>query len=506
MGCFTAEEEEEGEVQKIVSLCSFEKLSNLEVNKNGTHSLDTSIAVKNSAFFRKGEIGDWEKHLTPEMGARLDDIMEQKLKGDLEAAKVIVPGVPFAYDNCHSGFIKSCYHHLVKQQLWNCSRRTAALCFFIYGRCEKQFGDTKVSSFPDPDASSTGKEATLSSHFSQEILTPLEHKENRSLHQLDAKHNLSPRQREGIPCNGKQFSSTKDDPGFSSSFKDVGIENFRQHWPGTDYGSYSSLINRGSLFSFSSTYDLSLLRSQKLPDGYHASRSSSLLRSASAFSGSEPERASISNTSQQPIYDSLSNQNFGTEFNGDKSAISSHDKPHGILLDKNYSTPGKDPFTTATVSGGAGTTDGENGSALKEESASGIGYDKVNRVANKIDRGARTQISVLRHKKDLKADSVRQNNDMEVDQMIGEDVEKESKALRHFRAALIDFVKDMLKPTWREGHLSKDAHNTIVKKTVEKVHSTLQPRHIPATVESIKQYLSSSQPKMAKLVEVSVLI
>ncbi|KAG5234936.1 flavonol sulfotransferase [Salix suchowensis] len=82
MGCsFTLEEEEEGEVQKIVSMCSFDKLSNLEVNKNGTHSLDTLIAVKNSAFFRKGEIGDWKNNLTPEMGARLDDIMEQKLKG-----------------------------------------------------------------------------------------------------------------------------------------------------------------------------------------------------------------------------------------------------------------------------------------------------------------------------------------------------------------------------------------------------------------------------------------
>jgi hypothetical protein len=50
----------------------------------------------------------------------------------------------------------------------------------------------------------------------------------------------------GIPLNAKQFSSSKDDPGFSSSFKDVGIENFRQQWPATDYGSYTSLINRGS--------------------------------------------------------------------------------------------------------------------------------------------------------------------------------------------------------------------------------------------------------------------
>ena len=82
MGCsFTLEEEEEGEVQEIISMCSFEKLSNLEVNKNGKHRLDTSIAIQNSLYFRKGEIGDWANHLTPEMGARLDDIMERKLKG-----------------------------------------------------------------------------------------------------------------------------------------------------------------------------------------------------------------------------------------------------------------------------------------------------------------------------------------------------------------------------------------------------------------------------------------
>ena len=82
MGCsFTLEEEEVGEVQKIISMCSFEKLSNLEVNKNGKCLLDISIPIPNSIFFRKGEIGDWANHLTPEMGARLDDIMERKLKG-----------------------------------------------------------------------------------------------------------------------------------------------------------------------------------------------------------------------------------------------------------------------------------------------------------------------------------------------------------------------------------------------------------------------------------------
>ncbi|KAJ6979048.1 flavonol sulfotransferase-like [Populus alba x Populus x berolinensis] len=76
MGCsFTLEEEEGGGVQKIISMCSFEELSSLEVNKS------ISSPIQNSVFFRKGEIGDWANHLTPEMGARLDDIMEKKLKG-----------------------------------------------------------------------------------------------------------------------------------------------------------------------------------------------------------------------------------------------------------------------------------------------------------------------------------------------------------------------------------------------------------------------------------------
>ncbi|KAL3576960.1 hypothetical protein D5086_022243 [Populus alba] len=75
-------EEEGGGLQKIISMCSFEELSSLEVNKNAEHRTPgISSPIQNSVFFRKGEIGDWANHLTPEMGARLDDIMEKKLKG-----------------------------------------------------------------------------------------------------------------------------------------------------------------------------------------------------------------------------------------------------------------------------------------------------------------------------------------------------------------------------------------------------------------------------------------
>ncbi|GLU20318.1 hypothetical protein SLE2022_365250 [Rubroshorea leprosula] len=80
IGCpFSPEEEETGAVEKIVKMCSFENLSNLEVNKTGKHREDTPISIQNNVFFWKGKIGEWENHLTPEMAARLDRITEQKL-------------------------------------------------------------------------------------------------------------------------------------------------------------------------------------------------------------------------------------------------------------------------------------------------------------------------------------------------------------------------------------------------------------------------------------------
>jgi hypothetical protein len=75
---FSLEEEDNGMVQKIVDLCSFESLSKLEANKSGKLHVRDSIVPKN-AYFRKGEIGDWKNHLTPMMATRLDKITKQKL-------------------------------------------------------------------------------------------------------------------------------------------------------------------------------------------------------------------------------------------------------------------------------------------------------------------------------------------------------------------------------------------------------------------------------------------
>ncbi|XP_017974825.1 PREDICTED: cytosolic sulfotransferase 16-like [Theobroma cacao] len=80
-GCpFSLEEEREGTVQKIIESCSFEILSNPEVNKMGK-LVRKNRFVENNAYFRKGKVGDWRNYLTAEMGMRLDDIMEEKLSG-----------------------------------------------------------------------------------------------------------------------------------------------------------------------------------------------------------------------------------------------------------------------------------------------------------------------------------------------------------------------------------------------------------------------------------------
>lgn len=80
---FSEEEEKENVGKKIMELCSFENLSNLEVNKTGYYCPQPGVGIPNSAFFRKGMVGDWENYLTKEMADRIDAITEQKFGIDL---------------------------------------------------------------------------------------------------------------------------------------------------------------------------------------------------------------------------------------------------------------------------------------------------------------------------------------------------------------------------------------------------------------------------------------
>ncbi|KAH1097391.1 hypothetical protein J1N35_014312 [Gossypium stocksii] len=81
---------------------------------------------------------------------------------------------------------------------------------------------------------------------------------------------------------------------------------------------------------------------------------------------------------------------------------------------------------------------------------------------------------------------------------------KDGKGVRAFKFALVEFVKDLLKPTWKEGQISKEAYKSIVRKVVDKVTATMQGTNIPQTPEKIDQYLSFSKPKLSKLVHAYV--
>nr|TKW32259.1 hypothetical protein SEVIR_2G156600v2 [Setaria viridis] len=39
------------------------------------------VLLRKQMFFRKGMVGDWKNHMSREMGRKLDDVVEDKLKG-----------------------------------------------------------------------------------------------------------------------------------------------------------------------------------------------------------------------------------------------------------------------------------------------------------------------------------------------------------------------------------------------------------------------------------------
>ncbi|KAI9115357.1 hypothetical protein K1719_013676 [Acacia pycnantha] len=85
LGCpFSLEEEERGEIDSIIKLCSFEKMKELEVNKSGTFGRN----FENKHLFRKAEIGDWVNHLSPSMVERLSKIIDEKFAGSGLSFKV----------------------------------------------------------------------------------------------------------------------------------------------------------------------------------------------------------------------------------------------------------------------------------------------------------------------------------------------------------------------------------------------------------------------------------
>uniref|UniRef100_A0A803M0Q3 C3H1-type domain-containing protein n=1 Tax=Chenopodium quinoa TaxID=63459 RepID=A0A803M0Q3_CHEQI len=95
--------------------------------------------------------------------------------------------------------------------------------------------------------------------------------------------------------------------------------------------------------------------------------------------------------------------------------------------------------------------------------------------------------------------------DIEIDQVKSEGrskKNKDSRSMKLFKVAVANFVKEVLKPQWRQGNMSKEVFKTIVKKTVDKVSGSMKNHHLPKSQAKIDHYIDSSRRKLTQLVEV----
>lgn len=97
--------------------------------------------------------------------------------------------------------------------------------------------------------------------------------------------------------------------------------------------------------------------------------------------------------------------------------------------------------------------------------------------------------------------------EIEIDQVKTSGKKKKSKerSMKLFKISIATFVKEVLKPSWRQGNMSKEAFKTIVKKTVDKVSGAMKSHQIPKSQAKINHYIDSSRGKLTKLVMVCLL-
>ncbi|XP_047307504.1 uncharacterized protein LOC124911103 [Impatiens glandulifera] len=201
------------------------------------------------------------------------------------------------------------------------------------------------------------------------------------------------------------------------------------------------------------------------------------------------EKQMLSGTSYRPeitISNSHENRDVDNRFpntvdpqSGSERNISSkHHSFSNNLSNKNID--GRELFLNEKEDTSSSHAGPQKVSFVKDEKTSGISIkDKGGDMTSKDD----TKRPIIEM-----AVGERKNNDQEL------------KIQKYFREALVEFTKELVKPTWREGRLTKTVHKVIVKCTVEKFLSTIKKIEFPRTEDSVKQYLSARQPTLSKLV------
>ncbi|KAL0295419.1 UNVERIFIED_CONTAM: Flavonol 4'-sulfotransferase [Sesamum radiatum] len=76
LGCPFEGEDVEAQVEAIVNGCSFEVLSNHEVNKG--ESIPARMGLPSNYFFRKGVVEDYEEYMSAEVVHKIDALTKEK--------------------------------------------------------------------------------------------------------------------------------------------------------------------------------------------------------------------------------------------------------------------------------------------------------------------------------------------------------------------------------------------------------------------------------------------
>ncbi|KAL9267571.1 FRIGIDA-ESSENTIAL 1-like protein [Drosera capensis] len=324
-----------------------------------------------------------------------------------------------------------------------------------------------------------------------------------------------------------------------------GLSSYPRGWdevtgrfmPGDDSSSFGSPLDRqhfSSLRNCSSSYSYPRMGTNgEREDGFLRS---SLLHNSSPFSASTSQKPPLTSFNDPELADyrarftpynwepsvpfrpshffpSLSRSSPGGHYDPLRDSIDQPDARSKLLrpsslpaeaeseskVDKNYHGSSKcgpvgeaeSVATSATETQNKGaTTKGISPNRVREKSE-GIRMDDATHSKNQIDR------EILY--KEAKVDKVIGSADVELDEY--EEMHRELRAMKYFRGSVIEYVKELMKPFWHEGHLTKDAYKLIVQKVEEKVVSSFLPSQVPNTPDLVKQYLISSQTKMSKLIE-----
>ncbi|GAB2298658.1 hsp70 nucleotide exchange factor fes1 [Dionaea muscipula] len=183
----------------------------------------------------------------------------------------------------------------------------------------------------------------------------------------------------------------------------------------------------------------------------------------------------------------------------DMNHLESHQKLPDGDWDKNYHGSSKNAPMEEAESAATSATETQNRGAMPEGETIKRVKDKPKEVRMDYGTDPKNQNDRVRLKKVIKMGKDVRSGELEMDEY--EEMHRELKAMKHFRASVVEFVKELMKPIWHEGNLSKDAYKVVVQKVEEKIVSSLLPSQVPNTTELVKQYLASSRPKILNLME-----